>query len=926
MRPVIIKTLAFFVFAFSFIMSFSQQEISIDFATNNGLAIHGFKAGNQLIQTTGDIPFFSVWVDEMAVFSTDAKNTRHFEGSMLFNLNAKIDARLKVLNPKQAAWEGELTFSNISTDTLVIENLVPFGESEDHIYITSTGPWDLARSKIFMPGPGPIGIILPDNAWELGYAAIETSPGNPVYALARRTSWENAKRHRCKTDVFPGGKITWKIWMESYTGIWQNGLRKAFQERWLYDLEYFDNSLFEREDLQWIKHDYLITLQMAWDHEFYDALSGEYNIDDFLAKSEELMGGYDVYSLWPTWPRLGIDQRNQWDLYEDLPGGLVKIREISQSCKDRGTMFFIAFNPWDRSTREENPYQGMARLIEATDADGVVLDTRGASSFELQHAADSIRPGVVMYSEGMAIPKNMPGIVAGRVHDAIYMPPPLNLNKLIKPDFGIFRVCQLSQGRIHREVNISLFNGYGVELNTYYPGRPDWMEEEFIYLGKIVKILRENSSAFNNYGWIPLLPALRDSIWVNHFPSDKKNVYTIYSLIPEGFAGALFEAKIPKNHHAVSLWHHEEIVLDTLDGKLFPEVKTSAFDKSWIGTRRESNIDVICVFPKILNVEMQFDSLFISADKGKKIIICKENPDYQSHNIELQGGSHAIKISDHFGNHEGKIVIQLFDGENQLMDERVVVIPSANCRLISRVERTSPAQDEPQGMKKIPAGTFIFNASNPDQFIPYPKNSEGDTLKMQAFFMDEFPVTNAAYAAFLQHSKYKPTDETNFLKHWSAGEYQDSLANFPVVYISPEDAAAYCKFYQKRLPTEAEWQYAAQGSDGRAWPWGNDFDSTLCNAAQGFSTPVDQFPGGASPFGIKDMIGNVWQITNDTYDNGSYYYTIMKGGSFYKPTSSWWYVKGGPQPVYHQQMLLRVSPGFDRNSTVGFRCVKDTEK
>jgi len=85
------------------------------------------------------------------------------------------------------------------------------------------------------------------------------------------------------------------------------------------------------------------------------------------------------------------------------------------------------------------------------------------------------------------------------------------------------------------------------------------------------------------------------------------------------------------------------------------------------------------------------------------------------------------------------------------------------------------------------------------------------------------------------------------------------------------------------------------------------------------------FPAGASPFGVEDMVGNLWQFTQDVYDNGSYYYAIMKGGSYYKPTSSWWYVQGGPQPVSHQQMLLLVSPGFDRNETVGFRCVKDAD-
>ncbi len=110
-----------------------------------------------------------------------------------------------------------------------------------------------------------------------------------------------------------------------------------------------------------------------------------------------------------------------------------------------------------------------------------------------------------MYSEGMAVPKDMPGIVSGRVHNAIFMPPPLNLNKLIKPEFAIFRVLTLDEGKLHRESAVSFFNGYGVEINMMAPARPPWMEEEFKYLGKALMILRENTSVFTNREWTPLI-------------------------------------------------------------------------------------------------------------------------------------------------------------------------------------------------------------------------------------------------------------------------------------------------------------------------------------------------------------------------------------------------------------------------------------
>ena len=109
----------------------------------------------------------------------------------------------------------------------------------------------------------------------------------------------------------------------------------------------------------------------------------------------------------------------------------------------------------------------------------------------------------------------------------------------------------------------------------------------------------------------------------------------------------------------------------------------------------------------------------------------------------------------------------------------------------------------------------------------------------------------------------------------------------------------------------------------RKYPWGNAMDSTLCNYKSNHTTPVNAFPKGKSPFGVEDMVGNVWQLIDQVYDNGAYYFGLIRGGSYYFPTASIWYVTGGPLPVDHPEILLMVAPSLDRCATIGFRCIVD---
>ena len=89
-------------------------------------------------------------------------------------------------------------------------------------------------------------------------------------------------------------------------GGWRRGLEIMFRERFLYDLEHFDDALFRRPDLAWVRRAYLMLLQFAWDHTYYDRENQRYAYDETLTAWDKLLGPIDIFTLWPTWPRLGL--------------------------------------------------------------------------------------------------------------------------------------------------------------------------------------------------------------------------------------------------------------------------------------------------------------------------------------------------------------------------------------------------------------------------------------------------------------------------------------------------------------------------------------------------------------------------------------------------------------------------------------------
>lgn len=188
-------------------------------------------------------------------------------------------------------------------------------------------------------------------------------------------------------------------------------------------------------------------------------------------------------------------------------------------------------------------------------------------------------------------------------------------------------------------------------------------------------------------------------------------------------------------------------------------------------------------------------------------------------------------------------------------------------------------------MVLVPEGKFLFGISdgqllqlyrNPlswkkfrTEYLELPPKE----ISLPSFYLDRYPVTNERYRRFLKETRYRKTPRLLDSTVWGS-------PNQPVVCVDWDDARAYARWAGKRLPTEAEWEKAARGTDGRIFPWGDEIRGTICNCAESgldCTTPVGSFPASASPYGVHDMAGNVWEMTADKWGEGSF---AMRGGSF----------------------------------------------
>jgi formylglycine-generating enzyme required for sulfatase activity len=588
--------------------------------------------------------------------------------------------------------------------------------------------------------------------------------------------------------------------------------------------------------------------------------------------------------LWHAYPRIGVDQRNQFDFYRDMPGGLEGVRDLVRQFHKHNVRVYLDYNPWDIGTRREKDSDlgVLASIVGAVEADGIFLDTLNKGGAEFRARLDAARPGVILESEDEVPLENIhdhlaswaqwfqdsdvPGVLKHKWFERRHM------------QHQIRRWDLDHSGELHT----AWMNGSGMMIweNVFGSWVP-WNQRDRSILRAMLPIQRRFTKLFNYGNWTPLVPVEQSGVFASLWEDNDLRLWTLVNRNESACNGVLLKAPLVAMHRYFDLLKGVEIRAEsgnetiTLSGSIPPH----GIGCFLSGTEAALGAG----FDKFLIRQAQLDS----------------QKSFNTDRPKVETKSLAIIRS-----------------VNRKAAFGMVEIPPVTIELKIDMRRrecgyyeSTPPPDENLG------DSYNFQI-----------HTFRRTVNLTRFAMDETLVTNEDYAAFLRASNYQPRHRENFLKHWEQGRIPAGKEQHPVVYVDLDDARAYARWAGKRLPTEEEWQFAAQGSDGRKYPWGNRMETGRCNGGEtGTTAPVKAFPQGRSPFGCYDMCGNVWEWTESQRSDGHTRFSIIRGGSFFEAKGSGWYADGGPRPVDFAEKFLLMWPGLDRCSTIGFRCAVDLE-
>jgi iron(II)-dependent oxidoreductase len=677
---------------------------------------------------------------------------------------------------------------------------------------------------------------------------------------------------------------------------WEGGSKPCAvneHEAWLQDVRHwrderririgYDSSRYDLPATKWTQSSFIQPQMMVEDRYFYDPAANRYTVDRYLDDLEKRYGGIDAVLIWPTYSNMGIDNRNQHDMIRSMPGGVSGVRQMIADFHRRGVRVLFPMMMWDQGTHDPGqPWpDAIASLMKEIGADGINGDTQDGVPRAYVEAAEKMGHPLVFQPEGGPHDEAVSYDLMTWGQFKFPFVPRVDRYKWLETRHMVNISDRWNRDKTN-DLQFAFFNGIGWE---------SWENVWGIWNGitprdaeatrRVATIERGVAPFLISKDWEPFFPMLRFGVYASRWPLNDDTVWTIVNRNEYSVSGPQIELPAQDGMRYFDLYHGVELIPDR-----------------------------------------HGDKISLSFDLGQKdygaLLAIKSAPNEQISGLMAKMKAMTAKPLTDFS-HEWKFLPQQ----------------------IAQIAPTKPASSAPAEMIKIPQGTFNFKVQGieiegsddvgVDVQYPWedsPRRYHQHVMEIKSFWIDKYPITNEQFKKFLDATHYHPKDDLDFLRDWQNGTYPEGWGDKPVTWVALEDARAYAQWAGKRLPHEWEWQYAAQGSDEREYPWGNQWNVSAVPIPDKSRTmrgpdSVSAHPSGASPFGVMDLVGNVWQWTDEYLDDHTRG-GILRGGSYYQPQGSLWYFPQAYKLGEHGKLAM-MAPSKDRSAALGFRCVVDAQ-
>ncbi len=674
---------------------------------------------------------------------------------------------------------------------------------------------------------------------------------------------------------------------------------------------------FDNPFLAWTGGAFIQPQMHPYDLYFYEPSKAEYTVDRYLADLDDRYGGIDALLLWPTYTNIGIDDRNQFDYFRALPGGLDALRNVTSQLKSAGVRVLWPYNPWDTGTRREPSSDAvtLARLLKQTGGDGFNGDTMGYIPRAFWQAAVEAGYPLALEPEGGGSDESLNWSTLGWGYwNYSSTVPVVDRQKFITRGRFMTNCCDRWAKNKTDNLQAAWFNGVGYE---------SWENVWGIWNGIVprdAETLRRVACLLRFFGGEVRL--LHSSGWEPHTREASQPL--VYASRWDADADDTRSAELG----LLRLWTLVNRAGRELDGvqlRVVPVSDSSRFYDCYRG------------------VEIEAEIVIESSRSSSGELVALGFP------IETEGFGCVVESSAPAGAELARLLVRmrkLTSTPLQRYSKEWVMLQQTVVPIAPTPPAAPPPSAPPEGTVYVPHNaSYRFVSSGleiegndgdgVDVQFPWedkPRRDHNATVDVGPFYIDRFPVTNRRYAAYLNATGYLPDDAYNWLRHWGgASEPPARIADAPVTWVSLGEARRFCAWAGARLPRAYEWQWAAQGADGRLYPWGTDRSKPGALPAfhNGTTAPGPEVvgahsPAGDSPFGVADCVGNVWQYTDEFRDEHTRA-VVLRGGSNYRPAGSAWYFPNRIELNTHGKYFL-MSDSYERAGTVGMRCVVDASR